>query len=539
MASTWSSGGLNLRLMTTGENDNTWGDQTNDNLKRLENKITGYAAVTLSGATHTLTFTDNPTSYADEDGRNFVLNFGGSPGGTCTVTIPARETVYLVLNNTADSNTITLTTGSGTTFNVPAGKDAFVYSDGTNVYNAMADAIFTTITGDGSALTGVLHDVVDDTTPQLGGNLDTNGNDINYGDNDKAQFGASQDLQIYHDGSHSYIKDNGTGNLTLSGTNLYLTTTNAQIYLSAITDGAVGLYYDNAEKIVTTSTGVNVTGTVTADGVDLGDNEKIRLGASQDLEIYHNGSNSYIDDVGTGSMFIRADDYVLIDKSDGSKRSASFNTDDAVILYFNNNQKFTTTSGGATVTGTLTADGISLGDNENLSIGASGDLKMFHDGVGGNSYIQDAGTGDLYLDFSDDFIIRKFASAEVVAQFNSDGAVELYYDNSKKFETTSAGVTVTGTLTETSSIEYKENVKPLEFNEAIYNVNAVKYDRKDGSQKDEVGVIAEDLYEILPDLVQTKDGKPESVKYTKLTMYLLEALKKQNEEIQELKKRIN
>ena len=40
MASTWSSGGLNLRLMTTGENDGTWGDQTNDNLKRLENKIT-------------------------------------------------------------------------------------------------------------------------------------------------------------------------------------------------------------------------------------------------------------------------------------------------------------------------------------------------------------------------------------------------------------------------------------------------------------------------------------------------------------------
>jgi len=147
MASTWSSGGLNLRLMTTGENDNTWGDQTNDNLKRLENKITGYASVTLSGTTHTLTFTTDPTSYADEDGRNFVLNFGGSPGGTCTVTIPARESVYMVLNNTADSNDITLTTGSGTTFTVPSGRDAFVYSDGTNVYNALADLQVTTVNG--------------------------------------------------------------------------------------------------------------------------------------------------------------------------------------------------------------------------------------------------------------------------------------------------------------------------------------------------------------------------------------------------------
>ena len=98
---------------------------------------------------------------------------------------------------------------------------------------------------------------------------------------------------------------------------------------------------------------------------------------------------------------------------------------------------------------------------------------------------------------------------------------------------------VTGVVTETSSIAYKENVKPLEFNDAIYNVNAVRYDFKDGSQKDEVGVIAEELYKVLPDLVTTKDGKPEAVKYTKMTMYLLEALKKQNQEIQLLKEKLN
>jgi len=147
MTSTWSNGGLNLRLMTTGENDNTWGNQTNDNLKRLENKITGYASITLSGTTHTLTFTTDPTAYADEDGRNFVLNFAGSPGGTCTVTIPSLETVYMVLNNTADSNDLILTTGSGTTFTVPSGRDAFIYSDGTNVINDLADLQVTTVNG--------------------------------------------------------------------------------------------------------------------------------------------------------------------------------------------------------------------------------------------------------------------------------------------------------------------------------------------------------------------------------------------------------
>jgi hypothetical protein len=55
--------------------------------------------------------------------------------------------VYLALNNTADSNDIILTTGSGTTFTVPSGRDAFVYSDGTNVYNALADLQVTTVNG--------------------------------------------------------------------------------------------------------------------------------------------------------------------------------------------------------------------------------------------------------------------------------------------------------------------------------------------------------------------------------------------------------
>ena len=188
-------------------------------------------------------------------------------------------------------------------------------------------------------------------------------------------------------------------------------------------------------------------------------------------------------------------------------------------------------AGGATFTAN-----VSLSDNDYIRLGNSQDLLIYHDAS--NSVVRDNGTGDLYLG-GNNVLIRNGGLTETYIDCNVNGSVDLFYDNSIKLATTSAGVTVTGTLTETSSIEYKENVKPLEFNEAIYNVNAVKYDRKDGSQKDEVGVIAEDLYEILPDLVQTKDGKPESVKYTKLTMYLLEALKKQNEEIQELKKRIN
>ena len=104
MASTWTN--AELRLMATGENDNTWGDQTNFNLQRLDDMVNAYIGVTLSGATKTLDFSNDPTSYTQENGRCKILDFTGSPGATCTVTFPNKKMWYYVLNNTGDSNNI-------------------------------------------------------------------------------------------------------------------------------------------------------------------------------------------------------------------------------------------------------------------------------------------------------------------------------------------------------------------------------------------------------------------------------------------------
>ena len=90
---------------------------------------------------------------------------------------------------------------------------------------------------------------------------DGSGNTI-FADNEKAIFGAGDDLQIYHDGSRSIIQDNGTGNLRIQANNLELNNAdNSENYLFAANNGAVTLYYDNAEKLATTSTGIDVTGT--------------------------------------------------------------------------------------------------------------------------------------------------------------------------------------------------------------------------------------------------------------------------------------
>jgi hypothetical protein len=102
-------------------------------------------------------------------------------------------------------------------------------------------------------------------------------------------------------------------------------------------------------------------GTFTAaTALSLGDNEKIQLGASQDLQIYHDGSDSYVDDTGTGALILRGNANVTIGKYTG-ETMGFFEADGAVSLYHNNAIKLATTATGVDVTGAVTADGLTVG----------------------------------------------------------------------------------------------------------------------------------------------------------------------------------
>ncbi len=92
--------------------------------------------------------------------------------------------------------------------------------------------------------------------------------------------------------------------------------------------------------------------TVTADGLNLGDNEKIQLGASQDLQLYHDGTHSRIDN-NQGDLFIQSDTIVRITNSAASETAAKFFVDGAVELYHDNSRKIKTLATGAEVTGTI------------------------------------------------------------------------------------------------------------------------------------------------------------------------------------------
>ena len=126
--------------------------------------------------------------------------------------------------------------------------------DGVDI--AARDAILTsTTTTAGAAL------------PKAGGTMT---GDVSLGDNVKAKFGASDDLQIYHasaGGGHSYIKEIGTGNLRIQGADITLQDPDGNGFISMIDSGAGGTVYlkhSGSNVLATTSTGIDVTGSVTA-----------------------------------------------------------------------------------------------------------------------------------------------------------------------------------------------------------------------------------------------------------------------------------
>ena len=120
------------------------------------------------------------------------------------------------------------------------------------------------------------------------------------------------------------------------------------------------------------------------------------------------------------------------------------------------------------------------------------------------------------------------------------GVTSLLYQGNTKIATTSSGVTVTGTLTETSSITLKENVETYTPSLDIINkIRPVKYNRKTNKDKKEIGLIAEELAELFPELVEKDEkGNPSSVNYSRAVTVLLGGFKELYKEIEELKKRI-
>ena len=245
-------------------------------------------------------------------------------------------------------------------------------------------------------------------------------------DNEKIRLGTGNDLELYHDGSDSYIDDSGTGALTLRGSATYIQKYTGEDCAKFMADGAVELYHDNSLKFATNTGGANVTGGLNVSGNlhCTADGGKIISGAGDDLQIYHDGSHAYVDS-STGNLYLESQNTISIRPKDG-ENGVKILHDGAVELYYDNVKTLVTGGDGITVLGPE-------GGNATLRLSAdegddNADLWKWQAKAAGGIQLENYASGSW--------------EDNIVAYGN--GSVELYHNNSKVFETLGNGVRAQG-----------------------------------------------------------------------------------------------
>mgnify|MGYP003663274231 FL=1 len=370
---------------------------------------------------------------------------------------------------------------------------------------------------DGGSITGLTELTVDNislngsmiTTTNTNGNLNLRANgtgiisvdatDVNFGDSDKATFGDSADLQIYHDGTHSYIDDAGTGDLRLRSNGIVLEGSDGTNGILVDTDGEVQLYYNGASKLATTNTGIAVTGDVAAsDNIHLtSDASKITFGADNEIELFHSADSgltlnhtSTADDVITtltirsnqatltdGEAIGRLDFYTSTSAGGAANGSQARINVDATATYSatlaGSRMEFFTTASNGTLALSMYLDdeqNAHLNDNKKLILGTGSDLQIYHDGS--NSYVDATTVGHLFLQTqAADKDVRIMSDdgsgglANYLLADGSTGALNAYHYGDLKLATTSTGIAVTGgfTATDGSTITTADNSIQLEL----------------------------------------------------------------------------
>ena len=261
MASSYTAN-LGIEKPGSGEQAGTWGTTTNTNFDIIDRAINGVLSLSLSGTTTTLTTTDGALS----DGGHKVLLLAGSPSGTNTITISPndQDKVYLVKNSSGQ--TATFTQGSGGNASVLNGETAWVFADGA---------------GSGAQVQVAAFDVVNDTTPQLGGDLDVNGNTITSTSN-----------------GNVVIAPNGTGDVRLNTDTVRVGDTNADVNITT---------HGTGDLTLNTNAGTNSGSVVIADGannnVTLTANGTGKVAFASDLQINGTTNNWTIE--------VDSDDHLL------------------------------------------------------------------------------------------------------------------------------------------------------------------------------------------------------------------------------------
>ena len=347
---------LRLKEIATGDESGTWGTSTNTSLELIGEALGyATQQVFGSDADATTTIADGASDPARAMYFKITSAGSLTATRTCTIAPNTVSRVMFIENATSGSQSIAISQGSGANVTILTGKTAVVYLDGAGSGAAVVDAMAGVDPGVTDTLTEVLVagntsggtnielsttdkvqfrdaaiyinssadgqlDIVADTeiqiaatTVDLNGNLDVSGTALVTGvltttaatvhtngttmpDNAKAIFGDGNDFEIYFNGTHGVMRTASAsvgGNIYIQDdNNIVLGSIGGENYLNAAKDGAVTLYYDNAAKLATTATGIDVTGSVTADGATFSGVASFTDGSSSAPSITNTGDSN-------------------------------------------------------------------------------------------------------------------------------------------------------------------------------------------------------------------------------------------------------
>jgi hypothetical protein len=596
-----------------------------------ESDLTAGTGISITGATITNSAPDQ------------TVTITGSGATTVSGTYPNFEVA------STDTNT-TYTAGSGlsltgTEFANTAPDQTVVLTEGSNVTItgtypnftiASTDTNTTYTAGTGLDLTGTTFSTVQDiattSSPTFAGGT-FNGN-VSFGDNDKATFGAGSDLQIYHDGGNSFIREAGTGILYIEGAGAIRLrgATTQENMIQASENGAVTLYYDNSVKLATTSTGIDVTGTVVSDGLTVDNiqvngvsnsfpaetgngqilatsnggsfpfnesgslvyrprqndtegrgNHYFYTGATPKLRqnIAPNGDISFYEDTGTTPKFFwdasaeslgigtttttgfdsGADDLIVGSGSAstgitiysgtagyGSLHFADANSSPAnYVGYVNynhstNSMQFATSS----------TERMRIDSSGNIGVNTSSPQYAFHiDNVsnGGGLALQDdndiGSTRIFFLNNSGTLVASVDGLSDNTGmRFQTGGSERLRITQTGNvgigITSPSTALAVNGTVTatdfnSTSDIKFKSEVVTIESpSDKVAALRGVNFTWKKSGEY-AMGVIAQEVEEVIPEVVNTSYNGEKSVNYQAMVGLLIEAVKELQQEVADLK----